>query len=424
MVRPGNGVHDITVEDSQLSTSISNIVRAGWPKKIFNSYNFTLRNSDVLHGGIGACGQQFALIGFWGANGSRGDHANYTFENLYLDNWYSLLQMEQAAPSLRNFTFRNIWALDQPPLVGSNIAGWVSGLTLENVKYGQRVASANADVPLSTDGVTQPVKYGQAQEPVALFRFDPPIVEKGKPVTFEAKEVPHAKYTWIFGDGSHADGRKVQHTYADAEGSDLDGRNGAGRFRVLLHVADKKGAQDWASQGVVAVASWLDAAPACTTCDAGLMYRIYPGPWTELPDLSKVSAILAGEAANLDADAKGFTKYAVAWDGFIDVPVDGGFTFHLMSRDGARVVIDGREVARTGPPFAQVCGSTGNAMRYDRGAIGLRAGKHMLHVETLHSVSGGGPRLLWEGPGIDATDVPSAALSHPRTATVGTWIRD
>ncbi|MFZ0392488.1 MAG: glycosyl hydrolase family 28 protein, partial [Terracidiphilus sp.] len=67
MVRPGKSVHDIVVENSELSTSISNVVRAGWPEKIFNSWNFTLKNSDVLHAGIGACGQAFGLIGFWGA---------------------------------------------------------------------------------------------------------------------------------------------------------------------------------------------------------------------------------------------------------------------------------------------------------------------------------------------------------------------
>jgi len=94
MVRPGKDVWNITVENSQLSTSISNIVRAGWPRKIFNSRNFTLKDSDILHGGIGACGQTFGLLGFWGANGSRGSHSNYTFENLFLDDWYSLVQME------------------------------------------------------------------------------------------------------------------------------------------------------------------------------------------------------------------------------------------------------------------------------------------------------------------------------------------
>jgi hypothetical protein len=71
-------------------------------------------------------------------------------------------------------------------------------------------------------------------------------------------------------------------------------------------------------------------------------------------------------------------------------------------------------VAKTGPPFAQVCGAPGNAMRYDRGALGLRAGRHTLRVEALHQASQGPPRLLWEGPGLPITDVPAAAFSYPR----------
>ena len=74
--------------------------------------------------------------------------------------------------------------------------------------------------------------------------------------------------------------------------------------------------------------------------------------------------------------------------------------------------------ARTGASFAQVCGSPGNAMRFDRGSLGLRAGKHALHVEGLHSASEGAPRLLWEGPALPLTDVPTAAYSHPRQDVV------
>ena len=81
-------------------------------------------------------------------------------------------------------------------------------------------------------------------------------------------------------------------------------------------------------------------------------------------------------------------------------------------------MIDGVEVARTGPSFAQVCSSPGNAMRSDRGSLGLRAGKHALQVEGLHSASQGSPRLLWEGPALPLTDVPPTAYSHPRRDTV------
>jgi hypothetical protein len=151
---------------------------------------------------------------------------------------------------------------------------------------------------------------------------------------------------------------------------------------------------------------------------AGLTWQIYPGEWTELPNLDKERVIFSGEGPGLRADAQGFTHYAAAWDGFIDIPADGGYTFYLLARDGARLVIDGVEVAKTGPSFAQVCGSPGNAMRYDRGSLGLRAGQHVFHLEGLHSASQGSPRLLWEGPALHLTDVPPAAYSHLRQDSV------
>jgi PA14 domain/PKD domain len=419
MLRPGRDVHDITIENSELSTSISNIVRAGWPRKIFNSRNFTLRDSDILHAGIGACGQLFGILGFWGADGARGEHSNYVFEDLFLDDWYSLLQMQQEQPALREFTFRNIWALDQPPLIDSSLRGDIAGVTLENVKYGQTRVTSNAEAPLLVlEGAEQP-RYPAPAGPVANFTVDPPFFAPGDKVTFTAMASPHARYTWLFGDGTEAHGQRVKHRFADANGTEFDGVNGAGRFRVLLHAEGPNGAQDWASQGVVAVAHWHEAAAVSGATAAGLAWRLYPGTWTELPDLAKETAVFAGESANIDVDPHGFERYATAWDGFIDVPADGGYTFHLLARDGARIVIDGVQIAKTGPPFAQVCHTNGNAVRYDRGSIGLRAGLHAIHIEGLHYASQGTPRLLWEGPGLRVTDVPAAAFRHVKQDGVG-----
>jgi hypothetical protein len=415
MLRPGHDVQNILIEHSELSTSISNIVRAGWPRKIYNSRNFTLRDSDILHGGIGACGQTFGLLGIWGADGARGYHTNFTFENLFLDNWYSLVQMEQEYPGLEGFAFRNIWALDQPPLANSTMTGDVAGVSFDNVKYGQSRAAGNAELPLVTANGAQPAKFVAPHGPVAAFTVYPPVFAPGQLVTFTAQLSPRAHYTWLFGDGTQGIGRRVRHRFPDAEGTELDGAgNGAGRFRVLLRVENRQGQEDWAAQGVVAVAKWHEAVSPLGPMLAGLAWQIYPGEWTELPNLAAERAVFTGEGSWLYADSQGFTHYAAAWDGFLDIPADGGYTFHLMARDGARLVIDGVEVAKTGPPFSEVCGSPGNAMRYDRGSLGLRAGKHTFHLEGLHSSSLGSPRLLWEGPGVPLTDVPPAAYSHPR----------
>lgn len=418
ILRPGHDVQNITVENSELSTSISNIVRVAWPRKTFNSQNFTLRDSDILHGGIGACGQTFGILGLWGANGAKGTHTGYTFENLWLDNWYSLAQIEQEEPAVRGMTFKNIWALDQPPLASSTITGNVTGVIFDNVKYDQNRATNDAELQLITsDGADKP-KFPVPTGPVAHFSVSPPVWGPGDVVTFTADSSPHASFTWLFGDGTTAHGRRVKHKFPDALGTALDGTNGAGRFRVLLKAEDPEFRQDWSAQGVVVVGKWHDATQVTGPTTPGLVWHVYPGTWTELPDLSKETSVSTGESPNLRADPKGFTRYAAAWDGFIDIPADGGYTFHLMARDGAKLEIDGIEIAKTGPPFAQVCGSPGNAMRYDHAAIGLRAGRHALHVEGLHSVSEGVPRVLWEGPSLPLTDVPAEAYSHMRVDTV------
>ncbi|MFZ0304805.1 MAG: PKD domain-containing protein [Terracidiphilus sp.] len=412
LLRPGHDVRNILVENTELSTSISNVVRAGWPQKIFNSSNFTLRNSDVLHAGIGACGQTFGLIGFWGAKGAEGSHQGYTFENLFLDNWYSLAQLEQEQPSLSNFVFRNIWVLGQPPLAGSTITGDVSGVVFDNVKYGQTRVDSDVALPLTVSGGAPRPQFIATHTPTAAFTVAPATTAPRRTVEFAAQPAPRSRYTWLFGDGTQAHGRRVRHRFADALGTQLDGANGAGRYRVLLHVEDRAGHQDWAEQDVVVVDRWQSAEANTGTAQPGLAYSIFPGEWAELTDLSSIKPTLTGQSQKLEASAQGFTRYAAAWDGFIDIPADGGYNFYLLDPDGARLVIDGREVAKTGPPFANVCGTPGNAMRYAVGSLGLRAGKHAVHIEGLHSASNQAPRLMWQAPGGALVDVPQNAYSH------------
>ena len=417
MVHPGHEVANILIENSELSTSISNIVRAGWPQKTYSSHHFTLRNSDVLAGGIGACGLPFALFTYWGDKGASGDQSDFTFENLFLDDWYSLVQMKQENPALHHFIFRNIWALGQPPLTASLLAGDVYDVHLSNVKYGQQRVDQDSRVPLSVqDGAAKPI-YDSAAGVQASFSVQGTAVIPGQRVRFEAtkQKIRHVRYTWIFGDGSKANGRRVRHRFQDALGTELNGdREGSGSFRVLLHVENKRNPneQDWAEQPVIVVGRWQSAQPDVQV-KPGLHYQIYPGTWKNFPDFAQEVPANIGVTSTLKmADTGGFSHYAAVWDGYVIVPTDGGYLFHLMARDGAKLYLDGQVVAQTGTPFAEVCGSPGNAVRYAAGAIGLRAGKHRFKLEALQTMSLGTPQLLWEGPGIPLGAIPAAAFVH------------
>lgn len=413
LTRPGPPVENVTIQNSQLSTSISNVVRLGWPSKVFDARNITLRNIDVLHAGLGACGQTFALLAAWGANNASGDRSQVTLENIFLDHWYSLFQLEQHQPALHAIALRNIWALDQPPLAPSTLMGDVKDITLDNIKLGQARIAAAEQLPLSVSDGAAPPLFAPAPALIAAFTTDPSTAAPGQKITFTANEAPGATYEWLFGDGSRARGRVVRHRFSDALGTALDGSNGAGRFRVLLHVTDSAGHEDWAAQGIVAVSQWHEAQSPSAATQPGLNWKLYSGAWTELPDLSPLAPTLTGSSVDLSTSAQTPRPYATAWEGFLRIPASGGYTFHLIDRDGARLVIDGLEIARTGRPFPQVCGSPGNAERYSRGSIGLRPGLHSLRVEALNSSSDGPPRLLWEGPSIPLADLTASALSHP-----------
>jgi hypothetical protein len=63
---PGHEVSNITIEDSVVSTSISNIVRAAWPDKTFDSHHFTMHNFDVLHMGVGRMRRSVRPVGDMG----------------------------------------------------------------------------------------------------------------------------------------------------------------------------------------------------------------------------------------------------------------------------------------------------------------------------------------------------------------------
>jgi hypothetical protein len=236
-------------------------------------------------------------------------------------------------------------------------------------------------------------------------------------ITFTAQDAPEANYTWLFGDGTLLTGRVVKHQFTDALGTELDGAaTGAGRFRVLLHVKLNSAYEDWASQGIAVVGKWHDAQKAAGA-KPGLGWKIYAADSPALLDLTKQQATLSGTSAGIQVSGQTPVQYTAAWDGFLNIPEDGGYSFHLIDADGARLVIDGVQVAKTGSPFPQVCGATGNALRYDRGAIGLRQGKHSIHIEGLHTISEGTPKILWEGPGVKISAIPDSAYLHIEAAT-------
>jgi hypothetical protein len=414
MIRPGHEVSNITIENSVLSTSISNVVRAGWPDKVFNSSNFVMRDSDVIHAGIGACGIPFALLEFWEDGTSTGSSSGYRFENIRLDDWYSLVQLRQPNPAIHDVVFKDIWALDAPSLEGSTLLGQVSGVSFDHVRIADRIVAADGDIPLRvTGGATEP-SY-RASGPRAAFVYSKGAIHPGDKVKFDASASaagPGAhiqSYRWFFGDGKTASGRKVHHKFPDAGGTLWDY---SGRFRVTLKITDDRGNEDWLYEPVVVASNFRDADPHAGTT-SGLKFRYYEAPDISLASLGKLMPLRTGVVTGVDISARSRDEnYALVFDGYLNIPADGGYTFTILAGDQARLELDGAPVAISPKPFAQVCGSAGNAVQLTTASVGLRAGRHAIRVSMSNTLGENNFALKWQGPGISLSDIPAAAFSR------------
>ncbi len=426
---PGHPVSNITIENSVLSTSISNVVRAAWPGKDFNGTNFTLRDSDVIHAGIGACAIPFALLEFWGDEKSSGTSSGYHFENIRLEDWYSLVQLRQPNPSLHDIVFKDIWSPEAPSLEPSILLGAVTGVSFDHVRIVDRVVTNDPEIPLQLqNGAAQP--HYEAPEPHAVFGYTSGALHPKQPVDFDATASgPHIRsYRWFFGDGTSATGRMVSHKFPDAAGTLWDN---SGRFRVTLHITDEAGREDWVTRPVVVATNFLPPDPTAGT-DPGLNFSFYNMPETHYPLPPGQTQLVPGEAhpeplsslANRNPARTGIARlisanvrssdrdYALVFDGFLNIPTDGGYTFQLANRDQALLEIDGKQIAAGPKPYPQVCGSPGNAVQLTTASIGLQAGRHTIRAAMTQSTGGNDFHLYWQGAGIPLEEIPAAMLSH------------
>jgi len=371
--QPGHDVTNITIEDTIASTSVSNTIRVGWPQKTFNSAHFTMRDIDVIHTGFGACKVPFAFFELWADPDGHGRHTGYTFRDIRLEDWYSLFQLRQPAPQVRDISFAEVWAMDGPAMVPSVIKGDVAGVHLQDTSlqgFNPAPVDVQQDAPAPTEA---PASLD------AAFTYTAGILKPLQSITFTATVTPSPDihFEWIFGDGSHADGNVVQHRFPDARGTLLDG---SGRFRVLLHLRSKAGTQAWSSQSIVL------AGGRPVSSSASPLNPPTPSPQPR-------------------SDTRNFL-----------VPADGGYTITLLTSTTGGFSVDAGSPATTPKSRPQVCGAPGNAVQPVRQSLVLRKGVHHLTVtrdtsldnaDLPASAPAGSPLLLWEGPNLPRQLLPA-----------------
>ena len=357
---PGRAVRRVMIETSVLCTSVSNVMRVSWPKKVFDSSDVTVRDCDIVYMGDGDCVIPFAVAEFWSEGGGSGLHRNYLFDRLRVESAYSLLQIRQPAAAgearVEKVVFRDVHMLGGPPTVGSVISGNADRVRLERLTVGgvQVRSDVDADRLLGLHSDLADI----VPDAISIqIRYSAGLLRSNDPVTFEVTGADRLACRWRFGDGGTQSGTTVVHRYEDMSGSL---RDGTGLYLVELRALDAQG-----GERILRVPVQLGVKLQPPTAATTSLGPARPG---------STSIIL-------------------------EAPVDGGYLFTLSATGGAKLVVGDRQVGALTPGGPLACGTPGAVTQVMRAGVTLAAGRHVAQLEYGVNASRA-PHLFWEGPGI------------------------
>ncbi len=130
---------------------------------------------------------------------------------------------------------------------------------------------------------------------------------------------------------------------------------------------------------------------------------------TTLPNFAALSPYATGTAATIGFSPTGGAfagsgrsdNVGAVFEGWIEVPSSGGWTFTLTSDEGSRLLI-GDEVVVSHDGLHSFTAASGT--------IGLAEGRHAFRVEYFERTGTAGLVVSWEGPGVAFATIPAANL--------------
>ncbi|MDQ6888756.1 MAG: PA14 domain-containing protein [Bacteroidota bacterium] len=152
----------------------------------------------------------------------------------------------------------------------------------------------------------------------------------------------------------------------------------------------------------------------------GISYQYYEGSWTVLPNFNTLTPIKSGYSSNVDITLRNQnTNYAFLWQGWIQIPVTGTYTFETGSDDGSKLYIGNYSPTAT----ALVNNDGQHGTTIVGGTITLNAGLYPIAITYFQAAGGQAMNVYWTCaaagfPG--RTIIPNSYFGDPNTGISAT----
>jgi hypothetical protein len=136
----------------------------------------------------------------------------------------------------------------------------------------------------------------------------------------------------------------------------------------------------------------------------GMRYRYYEGDWADFASIDTDNPATEGTSNGITIEARARDLYyALIFDGYIEVPEDGIYTFFTNSNDGSMLYIDDQLV---------VDNDGLHGMMEKSGHAALRAGLHPIQVRYFNAGGQWGLNVAWASPDMPKGPITPDVLSR------------
>ncbi len=156
---------------------------------------------------------------------------------------------------------------------------------------------------------------------------------------------------------------------------------------------------------------YLDPSSIPSDGGSGLSYNFYQGVFEMLPDFNTLTPVKTGVSNNVDLSIRPAgvnDAYAAIWQGTINIPAPGTYTFETISDDGSKLYFN--------TPYnvnatALVNNDGSHAAKSETGTVNVTAaGAYPITITFFESYGGEEMQVYWSGPGISRQQIPDAAF--------------
>lgn len=162
-----------------------------------------------------------------------------------------------------------------------------------------------------------------------------------------------------------------------------------------------------------AASGWSDWSAKPAYIYRGLKYRFYRGSWNSLPDFNALLAASSGTSPNVDLEVRPSgidNQYAMIWEGKINLPAAGEYTFETISRDGSKIYFN-TPYSYNAPALVNNDGSHGASSASGKVTVPA-AGTYPITITYFQNSGAGTMQVYWAGPGFSRQLVPDSAFTE------------